>query len=110
MQTIAEAFTAWTQIEAQFPEADEVTFNHLAQEQARIEDAAVLLPVTSALDGWRLIAMTTEDEVILVHRPHNIGLARPTATSASPPFRPAASQRPDDQRHREKHIRSQSGR
>ncbi|MFP5481140.1 MAG: hypothetical protein ACLGIE_15855 [Alphaproteobacteria bacterium] len=61
MQTIAEAFTAWTQIEAQLPEADEATFNQLAQEQARIEDAAVLLPVTSALDGWRLIAMTTED-------------------------------------------------
>ncbi|MDM7930720.1 hypothetical protein [Tabrizicola sp.] len=33
----------------------------LAAEKARIEDAAVLLPVTSALDGWRLIDMTTED-------------------------------------------------
>lgn len=61
VQTIAEAFAAWTQIEAQLPEADEATLNRLAQEQPRIEDAAVLLPMTSALDGWRLIAMTTED-------------------------------------------------
>lgn len=61
MQTIFEAFAAWTRIEAQLPEADHATFNRLAREQAQIEEAAVLLPVTSALDGWRLIAMTTED-------------------------------------------------
>jgi hypothetical protein len=60
MQTISEAFAAWTEIEAQFPVDDDATLIQLAEEQARIEDAAVLLPVTSALDGWRLLAMTTE--------------------------------------------------
>lgn len=61
VQTISEAFAAWSQIEAQLSKVDDATFNRLAQEQARIEDAAVLLPVTSAQDGWRLLAMTTED-------------------------------------------------
>ena len=31
MRTISEAFAAWTQIEAQLSEADEATFNRLAQ-------------------------------------------------------------------------------
>lgn len=60
MQTITEAFAAWTAIEAELSQVDEATFNRLYHEQARIEDAAVLLPVRSALDGWRLLAMTTE--------------------------------------------------
>jgi hypothetical protein len=60
MQTISEAFAAWTAIEAQFPVTDDATLIRLAEEKTRIEDAAVLMPVTSALDGWRLLAMTTE--------------------------------------------------
>ena len=32
----------------------------LADERAKIEDAAVLLPVTSARDAWQLLAMTVE--------------------------------------------------
>ncbi|WP_374646645.1 hypothetical protein [Tabrizicola sp.] len=61
MQTIAEAFAAWNVIEAQLSQADDATFTRLAQEQAQIEDAAVALPVTCAVDGWRLLAMTTEE-------------------------------------------------
>mgnify|MGYP001765409129 CR=1 FL=1 len=60
MQTISEAFAAWTAIEAQFPVTDDATLIRLAEEMTRIEEAAVLLPVMSALDGWQLLAMTTE--------------------------------------------------
>jgi hypothetical protein len=62
MQTIAEAYAAWTAIEAQFPVFDDETLIRLAKEKTRIEEAAVLLPVTSPLDGWRLLAMTTEPD------------------------------------------------
>jgi hypothetical protein len=60
MQTISEAFAAWAAIEAQLPGTDDATFNRLAEEQARIEDAALHLPVTSALDAFRLLAMTCD--------------------------------------------------
>lgn len=61
MQTIAEAFNAWTNIEAQLAGTDDDTFNRLSAEMARIERAAVLLPVRSAQDVFQLLAMTTDD-------------------------------------------------
>jgi hypothetical protein len=62
MQTISEAFAAWSDIQARLPGADDATFNHLAAEQARIEQAAVHLPVTSAQDAFRLLAMTCDED------------------------------------------------
>lgn len=61
MQTIAEAFAAWTSIEAQLAGTDDDTFNRLSTEMAQIERAAVLLPVQTAQDVFQLLTMTTDD-------------------------------------------------
>jgi hypothetical protein len=67
VQTIAEAFAAWTQIEAQRQDVDDDTCTRFSSELSRIEQAAIQMPVTSALDSWRLLAMTvTEDGDIRV--------------------------------------------
>jgi hypothetical protein len=61
MQTISEAFAAWCAIEAQLPGTDEATFNRPAEEQARIEDVAVELPIFTALEVFQLLAMTVDE-------------------------------------------------
>jgi hypothetical protein len=58
MQAISEAFATWSAINEQFPGIDETSFRHLAEEQARIEDLAVQLPICTALDVFQLIATT----------------------------------------------------
>ncbi len=62
LQTIAEAFAAWNQIEALRQEVDDDTCNRLSSEMSRIEHAAVQLPVTCTLDAWRLLTMTTNED------------------------------------------------
>ena len=59
--TIAEAFDAWTAIQAQVPGADQNTLNRQCDEQAQIEDLAVRLPMTTARDVWQLLAMATDE-------------------------------------------------
>jgi hypothetical protein len=48
LNTIAEAFTAWTSIKAQLAETNNDTFSLLAQKLAKIERPALLLPVQTA--------------------------------------------------------------
>lgn len=59
--TISEAFATWTALDAQLEGTDDAAFNRLANEQARIERAAVLLPIRTARDVFQLLAMTTDD-------------------------------------------------
>lgn len=43
------------------PSADVKTLDRPTNELVAIEDAAVLLPVTTAQDAWRLLAMTVDE-------------------------------------------------
>ncbi len=59
--TIAEAFDAWTAIQAQVPGTGQEVLKRLCDEQAQIEDLAVRLPITTARDVWQLLAMATDE-------------------------------------------------
>lgn len=87
MQTITEAYAAWTQIEAQRQVADDGTCDRLASELCRIEEAAVRLPVTTAQDLWRLMAMTVaahEDPTIIGETLFHRARTEATLTEESP--------------------------
>ena len=85
MQTISEAFAAWTEIEAQRQDVDDDTCTRFASELSRIEHAAIQMRVTSALDSWRLLAMTvTEDGDIRVAGDALFRRAREEVTAAVP--------------------------
>lgn len=84
MQTISEAFAAWTQIEALRQDVDDDTCDRLSSELFQIEQAAVRLPVTSVLDAWRLLTMTTnEDGDVMVSGGALFRRAREEVTSAT---------------------------
>lgn len=61
LNAIAEAFAAWTSIEAQLSGTDDDTFNRLSADMAQIECTAVLLLVQTAQDVFQLLTMTTDD-------------------------------------------------
>ena len=59
--SIAEAFTAWTALLAFENAADnDATCQALSEARAQIERHAMTLPTPTALDVWRLIAITTD--------------------------------------------------
>ncbi len=58
--TISEALATWTALDGQLEGTDDETFNHLANEQARIKRAAVRLPIRTVRDVFPLLARTTD--------------------------------------------------
>jgi hypothetical protein len=61
VQTIAEAFATWRNAQERISTSNPQTLERLADDLAKIEDAAVQLPAATAQDVWQPLAMTIDD-------------------------------------------------